>query len=329
MTTSNDTNAMREKIIELSKAEHAFFKSAPLKTTKPVWIGGVAFDEKNPDFPVKGFYATYRPDTDKVKVKQSKNREDARRLESADMRPILMPHFLAEAERKYNSTRDYFAQLSERKQRERAEREAWRSTPEGMAATAKREAREKAERSEAAARAADTRRRRMDAKFNEAASALLAGVKPEGKKAGHCFCCGKALTDQKSQELGIGPECLQEAKQRLSHALGLMDETIPPDFKITPGAPLMVPKGSSGVYVVTIIAESPMLASGFHVSTQAVRSIGYDKEGAVLIQRGGATYVYRHKLAVYRGAGHPGMSKAASWEEAVALGADPLLIIGR
>jgi len=33
-----------------------------------------------------------------------------------------------------------------------------------------------------------------------------------GRLWGHCCCCGRGLTDPKSREVGIGPECLQSAQ---------------------------------------------------------------------------------------------------------------------
>jgi len=38
----------------------------------------------------------------------------------------------------------------------------------------------------------------------------LPGFVPLGNGKTHCFCCGKALTDELSFARGVGPECIKE-----------------------------------------------------------------------------------------------------------------------
>ncbi len=76
---------------------------------------------------------------------------------------------------------------------------------------------EKAKRSEAAKKAAETRRQRTKARVYEVARALVAGrINP----AVRCHICRKIVTDDESRLRGIGSDCWQDVLRAIERLKG-------------------------------------------------------------------------------------------------------------
>jgi hypothetical protein len=73
--------------------------------------------------------------------------------------------------------------------------------------------RRKERRSASAKKAAVTRSRRHELKVDAAARKIETQTRLGPRE--HCYCCGKALVDAESIQLGIGPECWQRILRRI------------------------------------------------------------------------------------------------------------------
>jgi hypothetical protein len=79
-------------------------------------------------------------------------------------------------------------------------------------------------RSKIAKEAAATRARRREKKIDTVA--LKVSVQGNVGPRSTCACCGKALTDPESIQLGIGPECWRVILQRIERQKSLREEPV-------------------------------------------------------------------------------------------------------